>query len=401
MSRLTRSAALIAALALASAASVGSAQERLAATRSVFVTPLFESWSFGDGLLQSTMRGDAVRVTRASRVSLPIGAEMQFGERWQLGISTAFVNGRVSLDGGDTSLGIDEYTLNGITDVKLTLTAQVVPDQVLVTVGFNAPPGGTELDPDELEALRVFAAPALGFEVPALGIGRAATAGVVLAREMVGWAWAFGASYELRGGSTPLVVTSGLPSLDFNPSDAVHLSVGTEGFVGAHGMTFGLSADIFSNDDYSSGDQPITGARTRLGPILTAEWQMRLAATGLRELVVYATDRYRTKYSRGGNTVPESSANYLDLGVNAVYPLAPRLGLGGGLLLRHQTGIDADSSVASAAATAGVLTVGLRYERGPYLLQPFIRGQMARFDTGRATADGREIVGGVTLTTRF
>ncbi|MDF2771274.1 MAG: hypothetical protein K0S86_768 [Geminicoccaceae bacterium] len=401
MSSLTPSAAVIAALALASVASAGSAQEQLAATRSASITPLFESWSFGDGLLQTTMRGDAVRVTRATRVSLPLGAEMRFGERWQLGISAALVNGSVSLDAADASLGADEYSLNGITDVKLTLTAQVVPDQVLVTVGFNAPPGGTELDPDELEALRVFAAPALGFEVPALGIGRAATAGVVFAREMAGWAWAFGASYELRGGSTPLVVTSGLPSLDFNPSDAVHLSVGSEGFVGAHGMTFGLSADIFSNDDYSSGDQPITGARTRLGPILTAEWQMRLAAAGFRELVVFATDRYRTKYSRAGNTVPESSANYLDVGANAVYPLTPRMGLAGGLLLRHQTGIDADSSVASAAANAGALTVGLRYERGPYLLQPFIRGQMARFDTGRATADGREIVGGVTLTTRF
>jgi hypothetical protein len=401
VSSLTPSAALIAALALASVASTGSAQERLAATRSASITPLFESWSFGDGLLQTTLRGDTVRVTRATRVSLPLAAEMRFGERWQLGISAALVNGSVSLDAADASLGADEYSLNGITDVKLTLTAQVVPDQVLVTVGFNAPPGGTELDPDELEALRVFAAPALGFEVPALRIGRAATAGVVLAREMAGWAWAFGASYELRSGSTPLVVTSGLPSLDFSPSDAVHLSLGTEGFVGAHGMTFGLSADIFSNDNYSAGDQPVTGARTRLGPIFTAEWQMRVAAAGLRELVVYATDRYRTRYSRAGNTVPESSANYLDLGVNAIYPLTPRMGLAGGLLLRHQTGIDADSSVASAATNAGALTVGLRYDTGPYLLQPFVRAQIARFDTGRATADGREIVGGVTFATRF
>ena len=144
-----------------------------------------------------------------------------------------------------------------------------------------------------------------------MGLGRAATAGVVLARHVAGWAWAFGGSYELRSGSTPLVISSGLPALDFNPSDAIHLTLGTEGLVGAHAMTVGLSADIFSDDDYSSDGQPITSARTRLGPILTGEWQLRLATPRLRELVVYVTDRYRTKYSRAGTKIPESSANYL------------------------------------------------------------------------------------------
>ena len=251
------------------------------------------------------------------------------------------------------------------------------------------------------EAVRVFAAPALGFEVPSMGLGRAATAGAVYARELAGWAWAFGASYELRSGSTPLVVASGLPAVDFSPSDAVHLSLGADGLVGPHAMSIALTADIFSDDEYLSDGQAITGAATRLGPILTAEWQLRLAALELRELVVHITDRYRTPYSRGGAEVPESNANYVEAGVNGVAPLSSRLGLVGGIGVRYQTGLSADSSVASAAAQIGSATLGVRYERGGYVLQPFIRGQIGRLDTWRATADAHEITGGVTLTTRF
>jgi hypothetical protein len=393
--------ALSAALVVVSGAAPAFAQERLATQQSVLVAPTFQSWSFGDGLLQTTLRGDTVRASRATQISIPIAAEFRFGERWQLDIGAAVVDSRVSLDRRDATLDVDEFALRGVTDVKVGFTGHLVPDQVLFTVGLSAAPGGTDLDPQELEALRVFAAPALGYGVPSMGLGQAATAGVVLARQVSGWAWAFGGSYELRSGSTPLVISSGLPALDFHPSDAIHLTLGTEGLVGPHAMTVGLSADIFSDDDYSSDGQPITSARTRLGPILTAEWQLRLATPQLRELVVYVTDRYRTKYSRGGGKVPESSANYLDVGASAVAPLGPRAGLVMGLGLRHHTGLKADSSAASAAARIGGASVGLRYDRANYRIEPVVRAQLGRLDTFRATADVREIVAGVTLTRRF
>ena len=255
--------AVVATLALSLTAHVASAQERLATRRSVTVAPTYQSWSFGDGLLQTTLRGDTVRAGRATQLSFPVTAEIWFGERWQLDVDAAIVDSRVSLDRRDATLDVDEYALRGLTDVKVGFTAHVVPDHVLFTVGLNAAPGGTDLDSEEIEALRVFAAPAFGYGVPSMGLGRAATAGVVLAREMAGWAWALGGSYELRSGSTPLVISSGLPALDFNPSDAVHLTLGTEGLVGPHAMTVGVSADVFSDDDYASNGQPITSARRR------------------------------------------------------------------------------------------------------------------------------------------
>jgi hypothetical protein len=383
------------------ATSTAHAQERLGAEHRVFIAPTFESWSFGAGVIQTTLRGDTVRLSRATQMSVPVGAQFWFGDRWQLDLSTAFVNSRVSLDGKDATLNRNEYSLNGITDVKVGLTAHVVPDHVLLTVGFNATPGNTELESGEIEAVRVIAAPALSLSVPSLGLGRAATAGVVVAKKLGAWAWALGGSYELRNGSTPLVITSGFPALDFNPSDAIHLSLGTEGLVGPHAMTISLSSDLFSDDDYSSGGQTITSAQTRLGPIFTADWQMRLAVPRMRELVVYATDRYRSNYSRAGEKVPESSANYFDVGANGVAPLSPRAGIVMGLSLRHQTGLAADSSLASAAARVGGASLGLRYERGNYLVQPMIQAQLGRVDTRRATADVREVAGAITLTRRF
>ena len=377
------------------------AQERFGSARRAVIAPTFQSWGFGDGLLQTTLRGDTVRLSRARQLSVPVAAQLWFGERWQVDLSAAYVDGHVSLAGPDATLGLTEYSLTGVTNVKVGLTAHVVPDHVLLTLGLNAVPGGTGLEADEIEAVRVFAAPALSFEVPSMGLGRAATAGVVVAKQLGRWAWAFGGSYELRSGSTPLVIASGFPALDFYPSDAIHLSVGSEGLVGPHAMTVGVSADIFSDDDYSLGGQQITSAATRLGPILTAEWQMRIATPQLRELVVYATDRYRTKYSRAGEKVPESSANYLDLGATGIAPLSTRTGLVMAVSFRHHSGVPADSSVASSAARLGGATLGLRYERGNYVLQPVVRMQLGRLDVGRATADVRETVGVISLTRRF
>jgi hypothetical protein len=392
---------LVAAIAVAAGAGRVFAQERVGATRYVVATPTIESWSFGDGLLQTTLRGDTVRLGSATQLSLPVAAEMWFGDRWQLGVAAAFVDERVSLDAADAGLGVSEYRLNGLTDVKVAFTAHLIPDRFLVTLGLNAAPGGTELDPEEIEAVRVFAAPALSVGVPSLGLGNAATAGVVYARPLGSWGMALGGSYEHRTGSTPLVIASGFPALDFNPSDAVHLSLGTEGLVGPHAMTVGVSVDVFSDDEYSSGGQGITSARTRLGPILTGEWQLRVATQQLRELTVYVTERYRMQYSRAGTKMPESSANYLDVGANGVAPLSPRTGLVMGVVLRHQTGANADSAVASAAARVGGATLGLRYQLGNYTLEPLVRAQLGRLDTGLATADVRDFVGTVALTRRF
>jgi hypothetical protein len=383
------------------------AQDRLFPTRSATIGPLFERWSFGAGLLQPSSNGTgSVELESATAWSVPIAASIGLGDRWALDVSTAYSNGTVTLRSADASLGRDDYALSGFTDVRARLTGRLVGDNVIATIGANLPTGTTSLDPEEFAALRVLSAPALGMQTPALGTGFGATAGVVLARQVASWAWALGASYELRRTYTPVSFATGASAPDMDPGDALHLTLGTDGLVGQSGMTFALSADFFSDDKLET---TVAGAgagaasvTTHLGPIFTLDWQLRVAAPSLRELTLYAVDRYRTPYERGGREVDESSGNYLDLGARAVFPLSPNTGLLSVLNLRHQTGLKSDSTLATAAAAGAGLTVGLVQSFGAgFSLQPFVRADYAKIKSVDASATGTGLAAGIALGRRF
>jgi hypothetical protein len=396
---------------LASSASLTplAAQDRLFPARSALVSPVYERWSFGSGLLQPSSAGTgSIELQSASAWSVPIGASVGVSDRWTIDVSTSYANGTVQLRAADPGTGKDNYSLSGFTDVRARLTGRIVGDAVVATVGANLPSGTTSLDPSEFAALRVLAAPALAMQTPALGTGLGATAGVVLARQIAGWAWAFGASYELRRTYTPISFATGSPSPDVDPGDALHLSLGLDGLVGQSGMTVALSTDFFTDDRLEPrspasvgvvSDQAVT---THLGPVLTLDWQLRVAATRFRELTLYALDRYRTPYERGGQRIDGSSGNYLDAGARAVFPLSPSTGLSSVVNLRHQTGLKSDSTLATAA-TAGIgATIGLVQSfGGGFSLQPFVRGDYAKIKSGSASATGTGFAVGVSLGRRF
>jgi hypothetical protein len=230
------------------------------------------------------------------------------------------------------------------------------------------------------------------------------TAGLVGARLLRGWAYALAASYEARSAYAPATITAGLPALDFNPSDAMHASLSVDGLVGLHAMTLSLSADLFGTDRLTgdAGAAQGSGLSTRLGPIYTAEWQLRLAAPVFSELTAYAVGRYRSPFEQDGVTVAGSAGAYVDAGVRGTYPATPRTGVVFGLAARYHTGMDFDRSFVSAATTGGSALLGIARELGGgYALQPFVRGQLGRLDTGvgRGTAAG--VSGGVSLGRRF
>jgi hypothetical protein len=289
------------------------AQDRLVPARSAGTGPVFERWSFGSGLLQPASGGaGTVELESVSAWSVPLSASIGFGERWTFDLSTAYSNGTVKLRSADASLGTDSYALSGLTDVRTRLTARLAGDAIIATVGANVPTGTTSLDAEQFAALRVLAAPALAMQTPALGTGFGGTAGLVASRQIAGWAWAAGASYELRQTYTPVAFAAGVAAPDVNPGDAIHLTLGADGLLGEHGMTVALSADLFGDEELevtaggTGGSGTVT---TRLGPIFTIDWQLRVASTRLRELTFYLVDRYRTPYERGGIEVEESSGN--------------------------------------------------------------------------------------------
>jgi len=384
------------------------AQEGLFPARTATVSPIYERWSFGSGLRQpSSDGGTTVELKTAAAWSVPISASVALGERWTVDVSTAYSNGTVKLRAPDPALGRDDYALSGMTDVRTRLTGRVAGDNVIVTLGANLPSGTTSLDAEQFAALRVLSSPALGMQTPALGTGLGATAGVVLARQIAAWAWAFGASYELRRTYNPVSFATGTPAPDMDPGDALHLSVGADGLVGQNGMTLAVSADVFTDDKLQTivgtgGSQVASQAvTTHLGPIFTVDWQLRVAATQLRELTLYAVDRYRTPYERGGTRVEESSGNYLDAGIRAVFPLSPSTGLLSVLNLRHQTGLKSDSTLATAAAAGVGVTIGIVRAFSGYSLQPFLRADYAKVKSVDASATGTGLAAGITLGRRF
>lgn len=387
------------------------AQERLMPARSVNVGPTYERWSFGSGLRQPSTNGaGGVELRAASAWSVPVGASIGIGERWTIDLSGAYASGTVRLRSPDPALARDEYSLSGFTDLRARLTGRILGDNVLATVGANLPTGQTSLDAEQFAALRVLSAPALGLQSPALGTGPGATAGLVLARQIAAWAWALGASYELRRTYTPIAFAAGVAAPDLDPGDAVHLSLGGDGLVGQSGMTLALSADLFT-DDRLKVDAGLAGGgnaiapdevTTHLGPIFTVDWQLRVAAPRLRELTFYAVDRYRTAYERGGRRVAESSGNYADAGVRVIFGAAPSTGVLTALNVRHHTGLKSDSTLATAA-TAGVgLTLGLvRTFAGGYSLQPFLRGDYAKINSAGSSVGASGVSAGIGFGRRF
>lgn len=378
------------------------AQERLLGVRTMTAGPVYESWRFLDGVPQR-VAGDSVLVSTVSQWSIPLAVVIPLGGRVTADVAGAYSSGTVDLDGADR-LNRMRYRLTGPTDVKLRLVTRVVGDKVLLTLGANAPTGKTSLDGQELAALRVLAAPAMRLQTPALGSGGGGTAGLVLARQIASWAWAFGVSYEMRGKYSPIAsFTTGAPSLDFDPGDVLHFSLGMDGLVGQHGMTLALSADTYAKDEFTTSGSlgPDESTVVQLGPTASAEWQFRFAARGWRELKLYAADRYRTKYKQGGETIAGTDGNQLDGGVRGVLALSRRSSLIMGIEGRHHTGLKVDQSLATAAFVGGGATLGIVFDAGGLSIQPFARGQMGTVDTGGEKAAARGFAGGLTVGTRF
>ena len=191
--------------------------------------------------------------------------------------------------------------------------------------------------------------------------------------------------------------------MDVSPGDAVRLSLGTDRLIGQNSMTLGLSADFFSEEklepDASTG---VPTVPTKLGPIYTVDWQFNAVTSRFRELTFYVVDRYRTEYERYGVKTPDSDANYLDVGVRSVVGVAPSTGVLVALNGRHHTGMDSDQFLTTAAIASGTLTLGLVQQIATnYSLQPFVRVQGGRLESGDVSSNVTGFSGGLSLGIRF
>jgi len=388
------------ALATTVTAATAGAQERLLDPRLGEARVAYERWSFGgDGALEQAGSPDSIRITSVSQLSVPVTAVVPWGERWTFDLYGAYAQGVVRAAPRAGRTGDGRATLSGLTDIKLRAVGRLAGDAVLITLGANVPTGRTSLDVDEFRALRVLAAPALALRTPALGTGPGGTAGVVVARQLGAWAGAAGLSYELRGSYSPLAaIAAGVGSTTWNPGDALHLSLGADRLLGNHELSLNVSGDFFTRDRArieSTGGEG-TSFGFRLGPVITAQGQLRVAAARFRELDAYALTRYRSSFRNGeGERVAGSSGSEVELGVAGVAGRRSSWGLLLGADVRVHSGLSADNSLATAAARVAGLTVGAARDVGRMSVRPAVRAQLGTVNTGGQRASASAI--GLTL----
>jgi hypothetical protein len=371
----------------AAAPMVAQAQSRLTGLTNSDVTPTFTYWTFSSGsaVQPDELGGDSVRVAHVWQFSIPIDVAVPIGSRVTVDASGAYQTGTVQLAAPDTALHTNHYTLSGITDIKLRMVARLIGDNVLLTLGVNAPTGTTNLNSEQYKALRVLAAPALELPNATLGTGPGGVVGIVLAKHIAGWSWAVGGSYELRGSYVPIEAYADFTTApSYQPGNTAHFELGADGNIGSSDMTFGITGNVYAHDALTvtdSGGGKYT-TDVQLGPSFQGTWTWQFATPGFRELSLYALDRYRTRYNEGGPSIPGTSGNYLDAGIRSALAIGDATSFTTTLGFVDQTGLSVDNSFATAGITAGTVTLGIARDFGDYRLEPFVRGGYGKLDMG-------------------
>jgi hypothetical protein len=383
-----------------------SAQGRLTGVTNSDATPQINYWSFSSAsaVQPDQLGGDSVRVAHVWQFSIPIDVAIPIGDRFTIDASGAYQTGTVQLAAPDTALHTSHYTLSGITDIKLRMVARVIGDNVLLTLGVNAPTGTTNLNAEQYKALRILAAPALELPNATLGTGPGGVVGIVLAKHIAGWSWAVGGSYEIRGSYVPIEAYAAFAAApNYQPGNTAHFELGADGYIGSSDMTFGLTGNVYAHDALTttdSGGAKYT-ANVHLGPSFQGTWQWTFATPGFRDLSLYAVDRYRTKYDEGGPAIAGTSGNYLDAGLRAALPIGESTSWTVALGFVDQTGLSIDNSFATAGITAGTVTLGLAQDFGAYRLEPFVRGGYGKLDMGNHNPTAATLGGGVVFRLRI
>jgi hypothetical protein len=123
--------------------------------------------------------------------------------------------------------------------------------------------------------------------------------------------------------------------------------------------------------------------------------------SGFRSFTIGLEDRYRSRFTGfDGTKAAGSSGNVFDASLEMVTGSPDRTGLFLRADGRFNSGLAVDNTIATAAMTSGGLSLGIAAPIGRATLQPFVRGQIGRLDTGPATTTAVGLGGGITLVIR-
>lgn len=356
------------------------AQDRLLNAAAVSLGGLAESIVFGKGgyLQPGSATSDALRVKSVAQVNTPVSLAVPLGTAFTVDVGAYYSAVWMRYEPATGSDGVPRTaTLAGPSDVRVRATGRLFNDALVLTAGVNGPTGQTQLGSEGLTVLRASAAPALGLSAPPVGSGTSATAGIVMAREILGWAVAVGASFEHRGTYQPVAsLTAGVPSADFQPGDVKRASIGLEKILGKHRLSLTGAYDQFGLDvlrDPTSANGVLS--TVQLGPTFTADAQLLLGITGLKDVALWGGYRSRAAFTRDSALVVGTSATYVDGGMRVSVPVARSVDLLITMDGRWHTGLAATTGLATSGVIAGGGTVALVTDAGVFSIQPYLRAQ--------------------------
>lgn len=377
-------------------ASEAQAQDRLTSFKTASVGVIIENVDFGAGLVQQPTYGAATVVKSATQMLFPVSVTVPLATQWTFDAASVYSTGEAKFAGTPSSA-----KLSGLGDVRLRVSGKLSGDALVLTLGANLPTGIHDLNDEQITALGVLAAPALGIYLPGISSGPSQTVGLVSAHRVEDLSYAFGLSYEKRSAYSPVAaLSSGLSSPKFDPGDAIHLSVGGDRLIGEHSFSLAAVADLYTNDQLvaSGADQ---GSSVKLGPTVGVDASFHLASRVLKDPVLFFSDRFRGSFSRDGLSVAGSSANYLSAGARSGVQLTRSVDLTGGIDMWHHSGLTADNSLVTAATTSESATIGLDVHSGAYAFRPFVRARRGNVDTGIQQTSVSGLSFGTTLVKRF
>ncbi len=362
------------------------AQDKLLTSHALGTSGAFEYVGFGSqGLMQLGFDGlDTARVLSVSQYSIPITFAASFRETWKFDATVMYASGTVRYAATGTGSGNERLaTLAGVSDVRMRVSGAVVGDALYVTAGVNLPTGRTSLTSAEFSALRIIAAPSLGIANASVGAGASGTFGLIYAVSAGAWNVAAGASYEHRGSFQPVAAFSaGAPSADFRPGAVVRTSVSADRLLGEHRLAVAFTTDQFSNDRLTgvttgTESSQVGGeiATVKLGPVYSAEAQFELSTSTFRELLAFASYRWRSPYVRDGTRVDGSSGQYLEFGARGNLDIRRGVSLLLGGDSRVHSGLGVDQGLPTYGVASAAVMGAIEIRNGQFSTQPYVRLQ--------------------------
>jgi hypothetical protein len=138
-----------------------------------------------------------------------------------------------------------EYRLGGMSDTRMRGSFLFDNEKLLFTFGLNLPSGKNSLNLEELSAAKTLSLHALNFQVPILGQGFDASAGVIMAQPLGPMVIGIGGGFLYRGKYRPYENVD----LNYDPGEEISLSLGLDiPMTRKDKIILDLSFTLYSND---------------------------------------------------------------------------------------------------------------------------------------------------------